>query len=399
MKLPHFEFKRPQQVAALLLLCFIGQCLWVVHHQTISESDYQYARCGREMWERPSPIPGYFTTCGNFHDGTLAYRVAGLPLTVQFLANRAIDRLRKPENREFTGEDASTSTWEMRHQLSYVLLLLRLPFIGFGLWLGGALWWVSRRLFGNAGGALALALYCFSPPIIAACVAPNNEILVAWGLYGIIYTAIGVAHAMYGPRRKWRPRIALLAVALGLTACAHIAAALIGLVLAVILMMYLAEGRRGAVFQVAIMASAGALFILIASYAFQLSAFEFVIRSAAARVWMSPAALRGFATNLTTAGTATAAFVALFFYATVRRSRYFGNTVPLGIFLLLALLITTGTQSRPFLWAVPFLLTFIGGVFADLFEARQRRTFVAIAIALALTQAALSLAALHLLTG
>src|ERR1700731_588227 len=220
MKLPHFEFRRPQQLAALLLLCFVGQCLWVVHRQTLSEIDYQYARCGREMWERPSPLPGYFTTCGNMHDGTLAYRIAGLPLTLQFLANKSLDKLRKPEDREFTGEDASTTTWEMRHQLSNVLLLLRLPFIAFGVWLGGGLWWVSRRLFGDAGGFFALALYCFSPPVIAACVTPNNEILAAWGLYGVLYTSIGVAHAMQGPRRKWRPRIALLALALGLTACA-----------------------------------------------------------------------------------------------------------------------------------------------------------------------------------
>lgn len=398
MKLPHFDFKRPQQVAALLLLCFVGQCLWVVSRQTLNESDYRYARCGREMWERPSPIPGYFTSCGNIHDGTLAYRVAGFPLTVQFIARKALDRLRKPEDREFTGEDASTTTWEMRHQLSYVLLLLRLPFIGFGVGLGGGLWWVSRRLFGNAGGAFALALYCFSPPVIAACVTPNNEILAAWGLYGILYLAIGVAHAMQGPRRRWRPRIVLLAVAVGLTACAHIAAALIGLLLGLPLMMYLAERRRGAVLQVLTIALVGAVFLLIASYAFQLSAFEYMVRSAAARLWFSLDALRKFTTNLATAGEATAALVALLFYATLRRSRYFGNTVPLVIFSLIAVLITTGTVGRPFLWAMPFLLTFTGGVFADLFETRQRRIFAAIAVALVVTQAAVSIAALHLLS-
>jgi hypothetical protein len=398
MRLPKFEFKRPQQLAALLLLCFVGQCLWVVHRQTLSETDYQYARCGREMWERPSPLPGYFTTCGNIHDGTLAYRVAGLPLTLQFLAKKSLDKLRKPEDREFTGEDASTTTWEMRHQLSYVLLLLRLPFIAFGVWLGGGLWWVSRRLFGNEGGLFALALYCFSPPLIAGCVTPNNEILAAWGLYGVVYTAIGVAHAMQGPRRKWRPRIALLAIALGLTACAHLAAAFIGVVLAFVLMMYLAEGRRGAVLQVMTVACAGAIFVLIASYAFQLSAFEFVFRSAAARLWFSLDALRRFATRLTTAGEATAAVVALMFYAGLRRSRYFCNTVPLVIFALLAVLITTGTQGQPFLWALPFLLTFVGGVFADLLEARQRRAFAAMAIALVVTQAATSIAGLHLIS-
>ena len=49
-----------------------------------------------------------------------------------------------------------------------------------------------------------------------------------WGLYGLVYTAMGVAHAMQGPRRKWRPRIVLLTVALGLTAAAHLLAAMVG---------------------------------------------------------------------------------------------------------------------------------------------------------------------------
>jgi len=207
-----------------------------------------------------------------------------------------------------------------------------------------------------------------------------------------------VAHAMQGPRSKWRPRIVLLSVALGLTACAHLAAALIGLVLAFVLMMYLADGRRGAVLQVMTIASAGAVFILMASYAFQISAFEFVFRSAAARVWLSLEAPRRFATSLTTAAEATAAMVAFIFYVALRRARYFGNTVPLVIFALVALLVTTGTQGQPFLWALPFLLTFVGGVFADLLETRQRRAFAAMAIALAVTQAATSLAGLHLIS-
>ena len=66
-----------------MLLLLLGECLWVSARQPLSETDYQFARCGREMWERPSPLTGYFTTCGNIHDGTLAYRAAGLPLTVE----------------------------------------------------------------------------------------------------------------------------------------------------------------------------------------------------------------------------------------------------------------------------------------------------------------------------
>jgi hypothetical protein len=44
--------------------------------------------------------------------------------------------------------------------------LARAPYIVFGLLLGASLWYVARRLFGNVGGYIALALYCFSPAMI-----------------------------------------------------------------------------------------------------------------------------------------------------------------------------------------------------------------------------------------
>src|ERR1700735_4178973 len=79
--LRRFRFDRPQKIAAFLLLLLMAQCLRQIVRKPLTENDYQYARCGREMWERPSPIAGYFTRCGNIHDGTLADRAAGPPLT------------------------------------------------------------------------------------------------------------------------------------------------------------------------------------------------------------------------------------------------------------------------------------------------------------------------------
>src|ERR1700709_1145563 len=100
MNLPRIQIGRPQQLALLLLLFFMAECLWVVNRQHLSQQDYRYAQCGREMWERPSPIAGYFTTCGNLNgDGTFAYRVAGLPLTAERLLLLAGDKLRKPGDR------------------------------------------------------------------------------------------------------------------------------------------------------------------------------------------------------------------------------------------------------------------------------------------------------------
>ncbi len=109
---------------------------------------------------------------------------------------------RKPEDRVVQATGSDLSTWELRHQLTHVLLLERLPFLLAGCMLGGGLWWVTRRLYGNLGGYTALALYCFSPAVLKACVTPNPEVLAALGVYGGVYTCIGVAHAMQGPRRN-----------------------------------------------------------------------------------------------------------------------------------------------------------------------------------------------------
>ena len=138
MKFAKIEIGRPQRLAALLLLFLLAQCLWVVSRQEISPQDYRFARCGREMWERPSPLAGYFTTCGNLNgDGTFAYRVAGFPLTVQRLVLLAGDKLRRPENRLYAEGSLNGSTWEARHELASVKYLLHLPFVFFALWLGG----------------------------------------------------------------------------------------------------------------------------------------------------------------------------------------------------------------------------------------------------------------------
>jgi hypothetical protein len=382
-------------MAALLLLFFLAECLWVVNREQLSQQDYRYAECGREMWERPSPLAGYFTTCGNLNgDGTFAYRVAGLPLTMQRLAMLGADKLRRPENRVYAQGTLRGSMWEARHELFSVKYLLHLPFVFFAIWLGGGLWWVSRRLFGNEGGFFALGLYCFCPVIVRSAVTPNNDVLAMWGLYGLVYAAMGVAHAMQGPRSKWKPRIALMTIALGLTATAHLLAAMIGFVWAVVWMMYLAERRRSYVMQILVFSAVGALAILFAFYAFRLAPFSYVFTGGGARFWFAQDGARRFFLNVANGPIAVATLVALLLYVAVRRCRYFGNTAPLVMVLLLFPLVTTQTVSKPWLWALPFLFTFAGGVFADALETRQRKLFLGLSGAILLTQAMLCLALL-----
>ncbi len=392
-RIRRFHFNVPQRIAAGLLALFLFQGLWITSRQTLSDRDYQYARCGRETWERPSALAGYYTTCGNIHDGILAYRLAGLPLTLNLLAERALDRFRKPEDKVIQA-GGEISTWELRHQMTHVLLLLRLPFLLAGCLLGAGLWWVTRRLYGNLGGYTALALYCFSPPILRACLSPNPEVLAALGIYGGVYSCIGVAHAMQGPRRKWRPRMVLLTTAFGLAAASHIAALPVVALLGLAAMLWVAEGRRSQALPVALIAIAGALIIVFACYGFSPDAFSYVFRSAAGFLSVSLDPARRFFSTLSNAATTLAAAASLVLYLGLRRSRYFGNTAPLLCALALLPLVLTGAQGAPWLWTLPFLLTFIGGVFADAYEGPRGRLALAASGALVLLQAVFCVLAL-----
>jgi hypothetical protein len=397
-RLRRFRFNFPQRVAAVLLLLFLVQGLWLTSRQTLTDRDYEYARCGREMWEAPSPVPGYYTSCGNIRDGILAYRAAGLPLTLNLAAQRLMDRFRAPDDRVVLqpGQPASTqlSTWELRHQLTHILLLLRLPFLAAGLVLGAGLWWVTRRLFGNFGGYTALALYCFSPAVLKACVSASPEILAALGVYGSVYTCIGVAHAMQGPRRKWRPRIVLLTLAFAVAAAAHVAALAVTVLLGLGFMLWVAEGRRGPVLPVVLPAVAGAFALLFACYGFSPDAFSYIFRSPAVLFSVSLDPARRFFASPANVGLALATAAALVLYAGVRRSRYFGNTAPLLSAVVCLVLVTTGAPGAPWLWAQPFLLTFVAGVFADAYESPRPRLAYAAGAVLVLLQAAACLLSL-----
>jgi hypothetical protein len=400
--LRRFRFNLPQRIAAALLAAFLLQGFWLVSRQTLTDSDYQYARCGRETWEKPSPLAGYYTSCGNIHDGILVYRLAGLPLTLNLLLERGFDLFRSPENRLFQNDAqnvaqnsaAELSTWELRHQMTHILLLLRLPFLFAGFLLGGCIWWVTRRLYGNLGGYTALALYCFSPAILKACVAPNPEVLAALGVFGGIYTCIGVAHSMQGPARKWRPRIVLLSVIFGVTAAAHIAALPVAALLGLAAMLWIAEGHRSQALPVVLVAAAGGLVLVFACYGFSPDAFSYVFRSSAGFLGFSIDPARRFFSAFSNAGLSLASAAALVLYLAARKSRYFGNTAPLLCATVLMLLVMTGAPGSPWLWSLPFLLTFVGGVFADAYDGPRGRLALAAAGAIVVLQAVLCILSL-----
>jgi uncharacterized membrane protein YecN with MAPEG domain len=97
---------------------------------------------------------------------------------------------------------------------------------------------------------------------------------------------------------------------------------------------------------------------------------------------------------LANAGITVACGAAAVLYLAARRSRYFGNTAPLLCAAVLMVLVMTGAQGRPWLWALPFLLMFAGGVFADAYDGPRGRLARYAAGAVVLLQAALCVCSL-----
>ena len=202
------RFGRPQVLAGLLLLVFLGQCAWLVH-RSASLTPQEKARIteGFQRWNEKgdpqsssepleSDNPRETMERGDPNHSQLWYLIAASPLLLW------------PE--------------QMRlHSDHSIVWLARAPYMLFGVLLGASLWYVSRRLYGNAGGYVALGLYCFSPAILRSSAVwfAEPEVGATWGAFGTIFTAIAVAHTLYAPREvilwNWR-RIVLLGVSLAL---------------------------------------------------------------------------------------------------------------------------------------------------------------------------------------
>jgi hypothetical protein len=150
-------------------------------------------------------------------------------------------------------------------------------------------------------------------------------------------------------------------------------------------------------------AALGALVMVFASFSFKMTAFLYVFTGGSARSWFAMDAARRFVVSLPNAGIVVAGAVALLVYVGSKRSRYFGNTAPLLMLLLLFPLYTTQVISAPWVWALPFLFTFVGGVFADALDRpseemapvvaakkqRERTMFLVLTAGVVVTQAVL----------
>jgi hypothetical protein len=349
-----FRIGRPQIFAGFLLLTFLGQCLWVAASRNLSDLETEYLASALAV-----EAPGLRPAVGS----PLTTWTAALPVRVTQLAERIAPPALKPAL-------GIPRPW-----------FLRLPFISLGLWLGGSIWWVARRLFDDAGGYLALALYCTSPAMVMIGSTIGPDIILAWSIFGLVYTAIGVAHTLYAPPRKWVPRVIILGLAIGFALSAA-AWSVLMLPLAFAFMMYLAPGRRRAALAVLLAASAIAFAIL--------GCFTWLTRNSlpATKAMVTPDPSPNLLLNLAFAlskDTDGYVLVALFLaaltaYGSWSRARYFGNTAPL--LTALATVLFFAVVPALHIWSaalgLSFVFVFIGGVWADMLEAGSRRVLAMI---------------------
>ena len=372
---------RPQWIAGFFLLMFVIQCAWLVAHEN-----------GAIV------LPDELS---RVHEGVAQWRGQGIAGTPSGL-------LASPDEIRMGGSEYDpdhSPTWYLIESLPLAvfrvapgspawLWLTRTPYIFLGLLLGASLWYVSRRLYGNGGGYLALAFYCFSPAVIRASTmwfSPPN-IAAAWGTFGAVFTAIAVSHTLYAPREvvlwNWR-RILLLGVSLALAIGSQFNLVAIVPVL-LVFMLYLAPTRRSAALAILAAAIGVAIALVWASYLLHPMLMLRGLRSAVlfrgtAAAMGIPGAYLQMGRELSAAGPVLVilAPLSVLVWAGWRKARYFGNTAPLVMVALFAGLrvLSPHPDGAVFgLLAAIFAFVFVAGIAADLLETKAREYAVAILI-------------------
>ncbi|HEY3929664.1 MAG TPA: glycosyltransferase family 39 protein [Candidatus Koribacter sp.] len=358
------RIRLPQIFAAMLLGFFLTQCLWFVSRVNLAENE------GLILQSGAAQLRGQWMANTEQHS-PLVSLLAALPVL---------------------GKD-TTNAYEMGRNR----WLIRAPFLFMGIMLGGSLWYVARRLYGNAGGYIALLLYIFSPFIIIRSSLLQPDIAAAWGVFGLIFTGIAVAHTLYAPREvvlwNWK-RILLLGISIGIALAAQYSTVWL-LVLALVFMLWLAPVRRGAA--ITILLSGSLVGIIVLSLTFvphSLQMFAALRHS----VWgeldfrdffrAGSWRLVGHFYWDNSAPALLLLLVSLIGYAVWPRTRYFGTTAPLlsAIACVFLSLIMPNVGGLIFLFvSLPFIYVFIAGIFTDLFDTRYSIAFAGALVGALLT--------------
>ena len=346
----------PQIFAGLLLLLFLSECLWIALRTPLRANEIAQIQQGQYRFAQRADV------------------AEGRSVLAPMLAAAAV----AGEGPNLAADAQLTfhpypRSWRWR---------ARLPFILTGVLLGSSLWYVARRLFGNAGGFIALTLYVFTPPLLQHAATVQPSILAAWGTFGVIFTSIAVAHTLYAPREvvlwNWK-RILLLGVSLALSVAAQPALVLIAPA-GLAYLLYLVPERRRESLLIFTGACAVAFVLLLTLYGFDLQSLEASFRGLGLHEFAPALLLRALTWSLVDRfffripSVLLLLVVSLATYVVWKRPRYFGPTAALIVWALLMFAGITLPHLGGydlFLISLPFAYVFIAGVFSDLLETQQ----------------------------
>jgi hypothetical protein len=279
---------------------------------------------------------------------------------------------------------------------------LRLPMIAIGVMLGVSVWIIGRRWYGATGGLAALAIFSFSPALVQAGARFAPQILAAWGIYGVVFTAIALAHACYGAPGTVSAgtragKLASFVLALGIGAAAWPSCwFVVALAQAIALSIYVVRARPSptpgeSVGQPTISRLLGILSIgVVLGIAVVLAIYNVRWRELGS-AWHAFRVDWPFRRELLQPQhwplVAMMAF-ALLAWLVSRRSRWFGNSAPLIAAIVFAF-------AGP-VFALPFVALFVAGVFADLWQSRSAVWRLAMVLLLVANAAAGMWAVLHI---
>src|SRR3954470_7724944 len=136
-----FKFGRPQQIAALLLLAFITLVV----------------PCALRPYHCFAALGAHLTLPSLNSDGIIGFRLWLISRKLFFHA---------------------AANWS-KQSVQYLFYVENLSFLSFGISLAGALWWVTRRLYSDLGGYVALTLFCFSLPMILHSSVASPDVVAA----------------------------------------------------------------------------------------------------------------------------------------------------------------------------------------------------------------------------
>lgn len=390
------RFGKPQVLAGLLLLVFLAECGWLIAHETsavVSAEEYARVQEGIAQWR------------GRMIAGTPAGTQTGVEEAVRMRGD-AYDSDHSPL--WYLIESAPVALFRIGPDSRLWLWFTRGPYVFMGTLLGASLWYVSRRLYGNAAGYVALTLYCFSPAVLRCSTLwiAQPDVAAAWGTFGAVFTAIAVSHTLYAPREvvlwNWR-RILLLGVSLTLAIGSQFSLAII-LPALLPCMIYLAPDRKAAAVTIWAAAVGVFLILLFASYFFHPMVFWRGLASARLvpgswRAMLMAGAYLQLFREMRAAGPILSVMVpaAVITYAAWGRSRYFGSTAPLLFAVLFGILRVAAPHDPDSVYslaAVTFVFVFVAGMAADLLETKIRELTAALILGLVSANALWNLIAL-----